>query len=316
VRARLRRRGIVVAIFTAIAWVPSCREPTEITVVVTTDLPNCETLPGTTIAVGSPASLAMALPSAVSGPCRQGTVGTLVLVPSTSGDPEVAIRVVTGVNESPDACERDGYTGGCIVARRALHFIAHTPLTVPIDMRADCENVVCNSPGALLTCIQGRCAPATVKDPSACQGAGCGESTLVDAGLPAQDSSLPPADASTIDGADGNAPVTDGSVMSDAVVDVHAPMDVAGTDAGPTEGGSCKPNYAQCTGFAECCSSGCLRGICCQLPMATCMTSADCCSTIAGGCQGGFCACVALGGQCIQSEDCCSNNCQQGGSCG
>jgi hypothetical protein len=316
VRARLHRRGAVIAVFTATACVPSCREATEITVVVTTDLPNCEMLPGTTIAVGSPASLATALPSAVSGPCRQGTIGTLVVVPSTSGDPEVAIRVVTGVNESPDACDADGYKGGCIVARRALHFIAHTPLTVPIEMRADCENVVCNSPGALQTCIQGRCAPATVQDPSSCLGAGCGESTLVDASLPPLDSSVPPADASTTDGADANAPVTDGNSMGDAVVDARAPTDAAATEAGPADGGSCKPNNAQCTGFAECCSSECFRGICCQGPMAPCMTAADCCSTVAGGCSGGFCACMGVGGQCLQNFDCCSNNCQQGSSCG
>jgi hypothetical protein len=192
-------------------------------------------------------------------------------------------------------------------------------------MRADCENVVCSSPGALLTCIQGRCAPATVQDPSACQGAGCGENTLLDASLPAEDSSALPVDASTTDGAeagkppllDGRAPVTDGSALNDAVADVRTPMDAAATETGLAEGGSCKPDQASCASYTECCSAACsLAGKCCELGMAPCMTNADCCSARAGVCQGGFCACVPTGGQCINSVDCCSRNCQQGNSCG
>jgi hypothetical protein len=164
-----------------LASLPSCQHPTEITVVVTTDL-DCSMLKGTSIAVGSPDSLASALPSSTALTCNGGNIGTLVVVPSTSGDPELAIRVVTGVNESPDACDKDGYTGGCIVARRALHFIAHTPLTVPIVMRQDCENIPCNAAGQLKTCVKGQCVPAAIPDPTFCEGSGCGEETLSRAG--------------------------------------------------------------------------------------------------------------------------------------
>jgi hypothetical protein len=159
----------------------SCRSPTEITVSVTTDI-DCSKLQGTSIAVGSADSLASTLPSATTLTCDGGNIGTLVVVPSGGGNPDIAIRVVTGVSESPDACDKDGYTGGCIVARRSLHFIAHTSLTVPVVMRSDCENVQCNAAGPLSTCVQGQCVPASIPDPGSCEGSGCGEGVLSDAG--------------------------------------------------------------------------------------------------------------------------------------
>ncbi len=128
-----------------------CRDPTQITVLVTTDIVNCENLPGTTIAVGAPDSLATALPSSVSGPCQDGTIGSLVIVLQHLGRARYRDPRRHGREREPGRLRRRMATRAAASSRGArFHFIAHTPLTVPVDMRSDCENVVqYSSPGAL-----------------------------------------------------------------------------------------------------------------------------------------------------------------------
>jgi formylglycine-generating enzyme required for sulfatase activity len=70
---------------------------------------------------------------------------------------------------------------GCIVARRALRFLPHEELTLPIDLRQDCDGRKC-SPTE--TCVHGKCVSATIPDPALCRGAGCPDSILLTGSIP------------------------------------------------------------------------------------------------------------------------------------
>jgi hypothetical protein len=169
----------------------SCRSPTEITVVVTTDF-DCTDLHHVTVTVGEFGPTLETSPfTSVSTTCAGGYAGKIVVVPSGANDDLVAIKVVGGFGKlrtaedcsasfdaSPDT---PAYGAGCIVARRAIRYTPHTPLTVPVVLRAACDGVPC---GETETCVGGACTPATIADPSQCTGASCDECTLVDGGCP------------------------------------------------------------------------------------------------------------------------------------
>jgi outer membrane protein assembly factor BamB len=186
-------RPLLLLALPAFAALPlaDCREATEITVVVTTDV-DCSHVTATSIAIGAVAGLDMRPASAETktNVCAAGRIGALVVVPSGHSDAEVAIRVVVGLDgKTPDACVNDGFKGGCIVARRALHFLPHAPLTVPVEMRASCRDVGCAASSDLLqTCLAGQCVPATIPDSNACTGSGCdidhGDGGVAEAGGP------------------------------------------------------------------------------------------------------------------------------------
>ncbi len=166
-RARWPRLSAFVVFHLACA----CRTPTQLTVEVTTDVP-CKSGLSTAVAIGrldDPEDKPFAT---TSGECG---VGSVVVVPSGAKDEQLAIRVVMGVDKSPEQCVRDGYKGGCIVARRALRFIPHTELTVKTPMRGVCKDVQCPS---AQTCVAGKCLDRTVIDPGLCAGKGCDESAL------------------------------------------------------------------------------------------------------------------------------------------
>jgi outer membrane protein assembly factor BamB len=173
----------------------SCRSPTEIKVVVTTDF-DCGDLNDVTVAVGTLGdALENAPPTSTSSSCSNHSVGTIVVVPSGSDHAEIGIKVVGGFAGKPaeDCAPATGssppdYGIGCIVARRALEFTPHTPLTVPIVLRASCNGIAC---GETQTCVEGQCVSASVPEPSACSGpAGCGECDLVDGGCAGLDAGV------------------------------------------------------------------------------------------------------------------------------
>src|SRR5439155_17223345 len=93
-----------------------------------------------------------------------------------------------------DECVAHAYGKGCIVARRALRYIAHASLTVPVVMRGSCDGVACDESK---TCVRGQCVDATIPSSDSCRGAGCGESVLG-----------PGADGGTVDAA-ADGPTTD-----------------------------------------------------------------------------------------------------------
>lgn len=140
----------------------ACREPTQITLEITTDVA-CSDLHETSITVGTLSELELKEPSTATLACdpATGRIGSLVLIPSGSEDP-AAVRVVTAIGGMPSAydCVAAGYQGGCIVARRALRYIPHTPLYLPVSMNVACIDVPC---GSSETCVDGACVPATVE---------------------------------------------------------------------------------------------------------------------------------------------------------
>ncbi len=184
------------AIAAAFALAPAaCQSATQITVDVTTDI-DCGLVSGTNVTVGrlgSGGGIEDKRPDSVRLRCDAGRIGALVVVPSGSRDDLVAIKIVTAVGHAVDECVAPAYGKGCVVARRALRYIAHAGLTVPIVMRASCEGVACEE---TKTCVRGQCVDATIPSSDACRGPGCDEGTLA-----------PSADGGALDGAtDGSMP--------------------------------------------------------------------------------------------------------------
>jgi hypothetical protein len=173
-RAHAVRVGLLGA---AIAVAAGCRSPTQITVEVTTDV-KCADIRATTFTVGDLTGLDTRPLTSSTDRCDPALsrIGSLVIVPSGANDDTVAIRVVVGLGKDPSLCVPPNYGPGCIVARRALRFIPHESLTLPIFMAASCNGIGC---GETETCVQGDCRPATIPDPDLCTNpTGCAETTL------------------------------------------------------------------------------------------------------------------------------------------
>jgi hypothetical protein len=155
--------------------VVGCRSATQIEVQVTTDLPCGRANGGASLTSGTLLEIEGAPPTTTSRTCTDGKLGSVVLVPSDADDAKVAFKVIAGIDgQDAEECKAPNYGPKCIVARRALRFEAHTPLTVPVTMRLSCAGIACDP---TQTCVQGACVDATI-DPSKCEGSGCGESAL------------------------------------------------------------------------------------------------------------------------------------------
>jgi outer membrane protein assembly factor BamB len=225
----------------------ACRSPTQITVDVQTDVP-CSAVTTTSFTSGVLGAIESAPPTTETTSCEGGHIGSVVLVPSGSDTAEVGFKVVTALNGSTiDLCSSAAAANdsSCIVSRRALRYLPHTPLRVIVDMTQACEGQVCDADS---TCVSGVCVNATIGDPSQCEGSGCGVGVLgsVDGGTtPPSDAGL---DATLIDsgpavdaasgsgeaGQDSAAPPFEAGVFSPA-----SDCDIGGTLAGaawPQEG--------------------------------------------------------------------------------
>jgi hypothetical protein len=165
-----------VGVACAVAWaaLPACQDPTQITLEVTTNVP-CSDLRGTRITVGPPEAMETRAPAAATTRCDGGRVGALVIVPSDAVDAQVGILVVSSFGEPVEKCAAPAYGPTCIVARRALRYIANMNLRLPVLMSSRCAGVPC---GPAETCVDGTCRDATIADPSRCAGAGCSEEVL------------------------------------------------------------------------------------------------------------------------------------------
>ncbi len=164
-----------------------CLQATEVTLSITTDVP-CAQLTGVTITVGPASEVETMSPGTETQSCAgTGNVGTIGLVPAGSKTEAVDIKIVGGVNRDPATCLAPAYGTGCIVARRSLAFIPHTPLTLDVLLSVDCNGVVC---AADETCVAGACTSSAVENPSTCTKAGvCSQATLAPAMVPTQPSS-------------------------------------------------------------------------------------------------------------------------------
>jgi hypothetical protein len=182
-RSRALRPHVAITIAAAalVATSPSCRAPTQIEVRVETDV-DCAEARGVAITIGAPGSFETMAPSTVTTDCRGGTIGTIVAVPGGARDAEVGVKIVLGRGVDADACAPPAYAPpgaggdrGCVVARRRLRYLPHTPLVLPIALRRACTGVECDEGS---TCFEGACRPADV-DPSRClDPGGCGDDAL------------------------------------------------------------------------------------------------------------------------------------------
>ena len=154
----------------------ACRPPTQVTLELTTDA-DCDALEETSITIGRLGEVEDRDPVTVTSQCSDHTIGSLVTVPAGDDDAEVAFKIVTTIDGTEATTCADDISN-CIVARRALRFLANTPLRVPVVMREQCVGVLCPADE---TCVAGVCTPALI-DPGDCTGVGCGEDTLAPAG--------------------------------------------------------------------------------------------------------------------------------------
>jgi formylglycine-generating enzyme required for sulfatase activity len=159
-----------------------CRTPTQVTVELTTDVP-CGEAPNTIAQVGrlGPDLEGRAASIVTTACAADGRIGSFVVVPSGEKGDDFGVKVVLAhggptIAECNDAEAHAQKLPGCIRARRALSFIPHDELKLPIALRRDCDDVLCPP---TTTCVHGRCAPATVPDPGLCRGAGCPDTTLL-----------------------------------------------------------------------------------------------------------------------------------------
>lgn len=170
-----RRVGCALGAGLAAFALTGCKDPTEITFTLKTDVP-CDQVKGVAIVVGASANeLETKSAATVSHVCTaSGELGTIVTVPSGAKNDPVSIEVVAGVGRDPGECQAAGVGTGCIVARRSLRYVPHTPLDVDVTLSKACNGVVC---APEQTCVAGACTSSAVLDPGACT-SGCGDSAL------------------------------------------------------------------------------------------------------------------------------------------
>ena len=218
-RGALARAVVAAAGLAGVVAATSCRSPTEIKVVITTDF-DCADLKDVTVTVGTLGdALESAPPTSTSSECSGGSVGTIVVIPSGSDRADIGIKVLGGfgVRQAEDCAPVAGssppeYGVGCIVARRALDFTPHTALTVPIVLRAACNGITC---GETQTCVEGQCVSATIPGSATCAGDGCAETVLV-------------GDGGAVDGGTGEAGTVDPACGDVRGLQAGAPWPMAG----------------------------------------------------------------------------------------
>ncbi len=206
-----------------VAATPSCQQPTEVVLELTTDV-SCP-LRSAQITAGAPDDVEKRRPNASTSTCSgagsRNQIGSLVLVPSEGNQrAALGVRIVAGVDVPVEACQPPDYRG-CIVARRSLRFLENKRLTLPVILRTQCKTSL--SPGAPSlacgtreTCVRGACVPWEI-DPAKCLGSsGCGESVLIsepDGGVinPCNAGNGPDADGDGFTEADGDCDDCDAS---------------------------------------------------------------------------------------------------------
>src|SRR5205823_651959 len=100
-------------------------------------------------------------------------IGSLVVVPAGASDDPVAFRITTGFDGSDASCTPPDPR--CIEASRALHYLPHEALRLPVALRLSCAGVVCSAGD---TCVEGSCVGNAI-DPGQCvDAAGCDEHSL------------------------------------------------------------------------------------------------------------------------------------------
>jgi hypothetical protein len=281
---RLPRAALVIAAcgVALVATSASCLDPTQITVDISTDM-QCADTKGTSIVGGAPGTVELATPTTTTRDCDNGRIGTLVSTPAGSKDVDAAFVVVMGVDVPVSQCTAANHFKGCIVERRLIHYIPHTPLNLPITMWLVCKDVEC---GPDTTCARnGKCTSARIADPAACAASPCfieGDGPFVPGsdGGPADDAI---ADGTTTDGPSADGPTSDGPPIGDAPNDapiVVPPPPVGGfycphkiESGGQTTCGAAPCCFSRSGALGHCVPPACNPNA--EIPMA-CTRKSDC----------------------------------------
>ncbi len=212
-----------------------CLAPTQVTLEISTDAV-CADLDEVQITVGQLGEFQGLPPAATTNACdEEGRIGSIVVVPQEK-DSSFGVEIVVGVGQPTEACIASGFVGGCIVARRSMSFVRHTPLELPIELELSCVDVPC---GALETCRQGQCVSAVIDDPldcaipGGCEGEGDGPSSGGAPGSGGMTSSGGEAPAAGGDGTGGDEPVGSGGDGTGG----EEPVGVGGMGSGGTGSG-------------------------------------------------------------------------------
>lgn len=152
---RSTRRIAAIAAFVALCM--QCKEPTQATLIIRTNVP-CNVVKASAVSAGSLGTTESAVPAITTPNCSRGFVGSLVLIPKTAKDARISVRVTMALDTSIEQCTRQNKYLGCIVARRIVRYVAGSSITLPINMYLACKDVPCNETS---TCsIAGKCISA------------------------------------------------------------------------------------------------------------------------------------------------------------
>jgi len=279
VKLRRRKTALSFGLLAVLAVVVSCREPTEITVVIKTG-EKCSDLSGVEIVVGPDQQQTQTrfehqFTAALSHECDpSGTVGTLVITPGGAGGTIVVaagVRVGGAPAPDPATCALADNAKSCIIARRSFAFLSHTSLTLPIELDPLCVGKACDPAS---TCFKGACVDASVT----CNGSDCGlpqENPGSGTGTNNEAGSSDGAYDADLDGMsfdDVANPELDSSMDGTMVTDARADADSGGVDAsslplcGSQGGGSasCDPMNANGLVSPGRCDNGDPSGACCR----------------------------------------------------
>ncbi len=332
---RLRAARWTAVLGATLAAVASCREPTQITLVITTDAqcpaeaPEGPTLLDTFIASGVTLRNSELVAANVTEQCEpksgDNLVGTLVLIPGQKDESSVSVVIIGGVDahtadtagaplrQSADECrallEADQSIEGkaCIVARRRLGFIEHKSLRLPVKLDKRCIGVQC---GEDQTCFAGSCVSSEVVcDP--------------DSGVCEEPTGQGGAGAGGAGGMGGMGGMGGGCVASDCLAACQ--MNAQGCDVAACACSGCDPAgcQTQCDAFGD--VGSCDDGTCtCFEPCDTSTCMATCTPPTVGQCDPNTqqCECLcdqtscdaACGG--VGQGDCSSGGCVCNQGCG
>ena len=155
------------------AWVSSsCREASEVQVLVQTNLPwDASKDMSVAIFFGPPGHVRPAPAAVTRDPWgADGHVGTLTAIPAGDSDAPLEMRVVMAIGRAPDTCTTKD-AAGCIIERRRIRFIPHQSLRVPVTLWLECTNVGCTDD---TTCnYLGRCVSSSLDENTCLTPAGC-----------------------------------------------------------------------------------------------------------------------------------------------
>lgn len=161
----MRKPALIASFVTVLAAAPSCLGPTEIRVSIRTNAP-CTDLArwkGVAVYTGTPGvDVESKAPTLTTATCdSSGNIGSVVVTPAGANNATLGVRVVAGLDKDPEQCRTADYAG-CIVTRRTVNFVPHTPLDVVIDLTTDCTGRGCDLNH---TCVAGACTDTVSASP-------------------------------------------------------------------------------------------------------------------------------------------------------